>query len=351
MKRRFGIVRGAAGGWLSATVLLILASPAPALAQSSDLQPLVDRLDRLERDVKNLNLKIFRGQTPTGAPAGNQGGAAAGSEETAHVYARLDTRLSALEDDLRSTTGRVEDLTYQIKQLKQRLDKLVGDVDYRLSALERRGTSETASARPGVPPATAAPNPPAVETVPPGSEGPSFAKPPGVLGTLTKEDLEKYGAKEPPLQPAAPVAPTPAPAAKPAESKILPEGTPQDQYAYAFGLLRQANYDQAEVALQEFLKRHGDDPLAGNARYWLGETYYVRGAYVQAAEVFLKGYQANPKGSKAPDTLLKLGMSLANLDKKREACAAFDKLGGDFPDASVSIKKTLARERQRSGCR
>ena len=59
-------------------------------------------------------------------------------------------------------------------------------------------------------------------------------------------------------------------------------------------------------------------------------TYYVRAAYVQAAEVFLEGYRSDPKGTKAPDSLLKLGMSLSGLDKKREACAAFNKLIKDY---------------------
>ena len=131
---------------------------------------------------------------------------------------------------------------------------------------------------------------------------------------------------------------------------MLPAGTGKQQYDFAFSLLRQANYDQAEVALQEFVRAHGKDPLASNARYWLGETFYVRAAYVQAAEVFLEGYQADPKGPKAPDSLLKLGMSLAGLDKKREACAAFDKLLKDFPSANAGLKNTVAREKQKSGC-
>jgi TolA-binding protein len=76
----------------------------------------------------------------------------------------------------------------------------------------------------------------------------------------------------------------------------------------------------------------------------------VRAAYVQAAEVFLEGYQADPKGSKAPDSLLKLGMSLSGLDKKREACAAFDKVAKDFPGASAGIRNTIAREKQKNSC-
>ena len=124
----------------------------------------------------------------------------------------------------------------------------------------------------------------------------------------------------------------------------------KDQLPEIAGLLRQANYDKAELALQEFVKLHPKEALASNARYWLGETFYVRAAYVQAAEVFLEGFQADPKGPKAPDSLLKLGMSLGGLDKKREACAAFDKLLKDFPDAPAGVKNTVTREKQKNGC-
>ena len=47
--------------------------------------------------------------------------------------------------------------------------------------------------------------------------------------------------------------------------------------------------------MQEFVKLHPKEALASNARYWLGETFYVRAAYVQAAEVFLEGFQADRK--------------------------------------------------------
>ena len=149
-----------------------------------------------------------------------------------------------------------------------------------------------------------------------------------------------------------PVQATPAPAQQAAQHvpSLLPQGTPREQYNHAFDLLRQANYDKAEMALLEFVKLHPKEPLVSNARYWLGETYYVRAAYVQAAEVFLEGYQTNPKGPKAPDSLLKLGMSLGGLDKKREACAAFNKLIKDFPKISAGVKNTVTREKQKYGC-
>ena len=71
---------------------------------------------------------------------------------------------------------------------------------------------------------------------------------------------------------------------------------------------------------------------------------------MQAAEVFLDGYQKDPKGSKAPDMLLKLGMSLARLEKTREACAAFARLTADFPKVSAGIKNAMVRERKRNNC-
>ncbi|MBL8642785.1 MAG: tetratricopeptide repeat protein, partial [Rhodospirillaceae bacterium] len=62
----------------------------------------------------------------------------------------------------------------------------------------------------------------------------------------------------------------------------LPEGTPKAQYDYAFDFLKRQDYASAETAFREFLKRAPKDPLAGNAQYWLGETYYVRGDYQKA---------------------------------------------------------------------
>ena len=118
----------------------------------------------------------------------------------------------------------------------------------------------------------------------------------------------------------------------------------------AFSLLRQGKYDEASTALKQFIADHKDDKLASNARYWLGETHYVKGAYVDAAETFLEGYQTDPQGPKAPDALLKLGMSLSSLDKKNEACAAFQKLRSDYPNASAGLKTTLQREWEKNGC-
>src|SRR3546814_4312161 len=65
----------------------------------------------------------------------------------------------------------------------------------------------------------------------------------------------------------------------------------------------------------------------------LGETYYVRGNYQQAAVTFAEGFETYPDNSKAPDNLLKLGMSLASLGSTQDACGTFTVLLDRYADA------------------
>lgn len=339
-----------------AVAVAVFAVVLPAFSQDADLKGLLDRLQRLERDIQTLNVGIARGGS---APSSAGTGGATSLAPTdfgpglPQTVARMEVRLTALEDEVRAATGQAEMVNHQFDQINQRLDKLVGDIDYRLGVLEKgqaelRGQAPgggtpaqaTATGGPGV---AAVPAPQPVQTSQSGLAG---AAQPGVLGTLSRQDAEKINQGGAPAK-AGPEAAVQQTAAQPG---VLPQGAPKDQYTYAFGLLRQTRYDEAEAALKAFLKANANDPLASNARYWLGETFYVRGDYVKAAETFLEGYQKDPKGSKAADTLLKLGMSLSNLDKKREACAAFDKLGKEFSDVPSNIQRVVVRERQKNAC-
>ncbi len=137
--------------------------------------------------------------------------------------------------------------------------------------------------------------------------------------------------------------------AEPAPS-ILPPGTPKERYRYAFNLTRQARYDEAEGAFKAFIATYGDNPLSENARYWLGETYYVRKRYMDAAQAFFAAYKKAPKGVKAADSLLKLGMSLASLKKPKDACTTFAKLRKEFTPLKANIKTILERESARLKC-
>ena len=132
--------------------------------------------------------------------------------------------------------------------------------------------------------------------------------------------------------------------------KVLPPGTPKEQYKFAFGLVRKQDFSEAIEALEEFIKTYPGEPLTSNARNWLGRTYYVRKNYQRAAEVFLAAYQHQPKGLKAADNLFRLGMSLAGMKKKSDACATFDKLEQDFPNRNSIINKQLIQHRKNIEC-
>ncbi|MCB1484642.1 MAG: tol-pal system protein YbgF [Hyphomicrobiaceae bacterium] len=127
-------------------------------------------------------------------------------------------------------------------------------------------------------------------------------------------------------------------------------GDPRQAYETAYGYLLQRDYGAAEAAFGDFLKKFPSDSLAGNAQYWLGETYFVRGQYKSAASAFLQGYQTYAKSAKAPDSLLKLAMSLDRLGQKDAACASYSELNSKFPDAPQSVKARAQAERQRVGC-
>ena len=92
------------------------------------------------------------------------------------------------------------------------------------------------------------------------------------------------------------------------------------------------------------------DPMAGTAQYFLGETYYTRGRYIEAAAAFAEGYKRNPKSPKAAEELLKLGMSLARANQKQNACVALSQLDHDFPNPGAAVRERANSEKKRLGC-
>lgn len=136
------------------------------------------------------------------------------------------------------------------------------------------------------------------------------------------------------------------------EIKVKPQMTSsKEQYARIVTLLNKADYVTAERAALSFLERNPTDALAGHVQYWLGETYYARGAFQQAATAFAKGYQNYAKSDKAPANVLKLGLSLIRLDRTQDACTVFSRLISSFPNAKEDIRNRAVAERRQLGCK
>jgi tol-pal system protein YbgF len=333
--------------------LAVFVAPAPVHSQDRSTH---ERLDRLERDLNMLQRQVYRGAPP---PLGGDRGAAVNAE----------IRMERLEAQMRDLTGHVEEVMNKIVQVRQRIEQINSDVEVRFNRLGvEGGTSATVAAK-SVPARLDAvdagrqfppePADAADEVVTPprlalstGSGSPmvpgTMVPPPG--GSLHSGLTSTSGTLTPPGSTArAAELASAAPAGHPAAG-LLPSGSTTAQYNHAFGLLKQANYPAAEAAFKAFLAQHPKDPMAGNAQYWLGETYYTRARYLDAASAFAEGYKRYPKSAKAADDLLKLGMSLARANQKQNACLVLTQLGRDFPHPGAAIKAHAAAEKKRLGC-
>ncbi len=309
------------------SLALTLASLGSARAQGADVQDLIAHIQRLGQDLAELQKEVYSG---TGRPAPARAAPVSQAAQTSVPrIARLQVRLTEFENQLRNLTGRVEEFGFKINQTHDRLNKLVEDVDFRLSALERdiaTAPGETAWGS----------APPQEDAAPALPERPGPAPAAGVLGVISAADLAS-GTRRAPEEPRKP-------------KMFLPAGTPAEQYNFAFRLLRQTDYGDAEIAFHEFIATHPEHRLAANAQYWLGETFYVRKDFGQAAEAFLVGYQKFPDSPKAPDNLLKLGMSLAAMGVAEEACKSLVELLGNYPNAPGRIRDNAERQRRLIGC-
>jgi tol-pal system protein YbgF len=125
---------------------------------------------------------------------------------------------------------------------------------------------------------------------------------------------------------------------------------PEQLYNDALSAMRNGEYAQAERGFQDFVARHGNHALAGNAQFWLGETYYVRKDYQNASAAYAKGFKIYRNSTAGPDNLLKLGMSLQASGKSADACIVYGQFGQVYPQASDALKRRVAAERQRSRC-
>jgi tol-pal system protein YbgF len=127
-------------------------------------------------------------------------------------------------------------------------------------------------------------------------------------------------------------------------------GGPDQLYNESLSAMREGDMARAERGFRDFVARNPKHPLAGNAQYWLGETYYVRKDYPNAATAYAAGFRNYRTASVGPDNLLKLGMSLQASGKSSDACVVYGQFNQVYPQASDALKRRVLAERQRSRC-
>lgn len=286
----------------------------PVQAQTSN--DVVNRINQLDNQIQTLSRYVYRGgeggETPT--PGFDQMPTTGGADTSA-LAAGFENRMAGLEQQIQYLTGEIERIQFDARKISQENEALKA----RLDAIENRA----ANARVNVQSANNGADENALPLVNSDLDD--------EMATAGVDDIGDIQAEE-------------------AANVSLPSGDATGAYNAAFALLKDQNYDDAETAFTQFIKQYPSSDLTDNARYWLGETYYVRGNFEKAAVVFAEAFQKAPEGSKAADNLLKLGMSLGGLGKTEDACLSFEELRKRFTSASSSIMSRLSQQEKKFSC-
>ncbi len=283
-------------------LLLIGVVATPAAAQRD---PVEQRVGRLEQEMRAVQRRVFPdGRTQfvepelrPQAPAG-PGGVPAGD-----AISSLNSRVDAVEAQLRSLTGQIEENDNRTRQLEREIARLRTDLEGRLDRVERQG-------------APAQVEPPPIAT--PSRPG-----------------------RDP-----APATPAPAP---PAPASGVPDD-PEEAYNTGFRMWNAGQHAEAQRALEAAAARHPNTRWTSWMRNLQGRAALDAGQPATAARILLANYQDNPRGERAADSLFYLGQSLTRLNRRSEACRVYDELAQVYPNMREFIRTRLPEARTAARC-
>jgi TolA-binding protein len=267
--------------------------PSAAIAQRQAPPSPEQRIDRLERQVQQMQRQIF----PKGRPA-DTAGFSDDPAATQSSVVTLDQRLDALERQMADLVRQSEESGNRLRTLETGLAQIKTDQDQRISAIEQKMSEAAAAAAVPAAPTTAPVAPPAK------------SKPAASKTTPAKKSADA----ETPPEGGPLVAPTPA----------VDEG--EDAYSQGFHLWEAGQYDQAITQLKAFTAAYPKHRRASYANNLIGRALLDKGNAQAAAAVLLANYRNNPGGERAPDSLYYLGQALMKLGQPGQACKAYAEL-------------------------
>lgn len=276
---------------LSLALLPVLGA-SHALAQ--DLSALQQQIDTLKEEVVVLNRKVYRDKTDSAVSVTTSGTA----------------NLGEYDEIIRNLNGKVEELEFKVKQVDERITTLNKDIDTRFKLIEGKPIAAGSGS---------------IEA--PQKYAPAVANgaPKSIVGDrITSGSLKDLGSNK--------------------------SSSVDSLYKEGLEALKLGDSITAEQNFQLILDQYPSDSLASNAQYWLGEVYYKDQNYQKAAVAFGKGYENYKNGNKGADSLYKLGVTMAQMNKKNEACAALKNVGSEFPHADSELKNKAGAYASKLGC-
>ncbi len=297
-----------------------------AIAEEEEiyLKAISDQIQVITKDLKTLEKAVYqKSDIVTLKPTSSINS----DKLNEDIMAKHLLKLNDIENQFRELTNKFEEVNFKLDKLSTRVTKIQSDTQLRFSDLEtgttdnktQKKAAQKGSAKPqdfGAAPAYETSNLPKQQSI----NSVESAK------TVISEEPEK-------------------------REELLPNKPPSEQYEFAVSFMKIGDYETAEFALKEFIDKNKDHDLAGSAQYWYGETFRIRQLYSDAATAYLDGYQNYPKSKKAPDNLLKLGITMVQLGEKDQGCKMILGLKKEYPKASKSVLQKAQYEQKKFKCK
>ncbi len=279
--------------------MFLLMTAAVLMSQSVKAQSLAaieNDIAQLREDVQVLQRQSYRDKENGITPASAQD---------------VAVKMGQFDETLRGVVGHMDELEFKLKALEKRLEVINKDVDMRLKTIEGKpieagnlGANVAATPKYNAPVAANAPKSIVGDSITKGDDLPD-------VKTQSAEEIYQAG----------------------------------------LDAINSGNNEEAIVKFTTVISKFPQHKLAGNAQYWMGEAYYAKKDYAKAAVSFAKGYEKYKDGTKGADNILKLGMSMKELGKPTEACAAFTSLPKEFPKAEQGLKDKAAKLAKDLNCK
>jgi tol-pal system protein YbgF len=296
-------------------------------ANSNSIEDIITKINTIENRIKVLEKATFNKTNSS------QSNFNAGNYDS--IITKQSIQISELQNQIQELTGNIEEVLFSLQTLINNFNNFKADTEMRFSDVSidsyaSNNQKEDLTVNEIIDDDLAPKNLGTIKM--PADEDNNFSGEQEITATIDQESLILVEDKKP-------------------ELLILPEGSEIEQYNFSINLLTLGDYEGAESALEEFIKISKDDDLLSNSYFYLAETYYVRESYKDAAKNYLSLYQNHPDSPKAPNGLLKLGISLIKMGLLEQGCDSLVKLKISYPETEQSILDRGGIEIKRNGCK
>ena len=306
------------------------------LSLTADTSEIKEILQLIQKDLRTLERAVYSESFSQSSSSNSNNSV----KENEDVLTRHLLKLSEIEKQFQQLTNKYEEINFKIDKLNSRLSKVQADNQLRFQQLETNNNVEVDANSLTKLPTDATTD---KEKILPGSTQPQD------LGTVSYKDMTNESESQS-IQ-SIDATKTVVTETFQSEEKILPDGTPENQYEFATSFLKVGDYNMAERAFREFVDTNPEHKLSGNAQYWYAETFRIRQLYTDAASAYLEGYQKYPKSEKAPINLLKLGVSLVQIGEKDQGCLMISGVKKQYPEATQSVLQKAKYEEKKFECK